>query len=141
VNGDVVDLDQVPLEAFAVSAVGVFEDRHLALTVAAHQGESVFEWQIFKCDGCEFGQSLFGEINPFSGVDQIALDQVVALSIRVHDLAVVEAQLVDAWYGCFADSFDFRKVGITFRKVFTDGSLCEGSHACRDQSQCDGESA
>jgi hypothetical protein len=54
---------EVALEALAVAAVGVFEHGQLALAVAAHDDEGVFERQGIEVDGRgQLVEPLFGEV-------------------------------------------------------------------------------
>lgn len=129
VHRHVVDLHQVALEALAVAAVGVLEHRQLALAIAAHDGEGVFQRQVLEGDGGELVHALLGQVHAGLGVDHRTLDQVVAFGVGVEQLALVDAHLVDARHGRLADLVDGRQVGQALGEVLADGGfLGDGGH-------------
>ena len=95
-DGHVVDLLQVALEALAVAAVRVLEHRQLALAVAAHDGEGILDRQRVERDGRQLLDPLLGQVAPRPGVDQVALDQVVAFGVGVEDVGAIDPDLVQA---------------------------------------------
>ena len=87
---------QIPLKAFAVAAVGVFKHSHLALAVATHQRERVFDRQAVKRDGGQFCDAVFGDVAPGFGLDDLAVDQKIAFGVGVINLAAVDTHLIQA---------------------------------------------
>jgi hypothetical protein len=123
VDGDVVDLLQVALETLAVAAVGIFEDRQLALAIAAHDREGVLHGQQVETDGRELVHTLLSEVAALPGVKKGALDQEVALGIGVEDLHAVDAHLEQAGHRRSGDLVDVLELGNALAKVLANGRL------------------
>jgi hypothetical protein len=140
VDGDVVDLLQVGLEALAVRAVGVFEHRQLALAVAAHDGEGVLELQVLEVDGGELVDALLGQVLARAGVDQRALDQVVALGVGVEDV-VADAHLEQAGHGRLADLVDLRQARDAVHQGLAQGRLLRAGQQGQQGQRQDGQPA
>ncbi|MPM61806.1 hypothetical protein SDC9_108669 [bioreactor metagenome] len=110
VDGDVVHALQVFLKALAVAAVRVFKHGHLALALAMHDGDGVLDGQLLEVHGRELGHAIFGQVAARLGVDQLALNQIVALGIGVENVRA-HADLVQAAHGGGAHLVDFFELG------------------------------
>ena len=126
VDGDVVDLLQVPLEFFAVAAVGVLENGEFAFPVAPNDRESVFQRQGLETDGVQLVDAFLGQVAALPGVDQIALHQVVAFGIGVENLGAVNPNLKQARHRAFADLVDFLQLGNSLGQILANGGLLRG---------------
>ena len=134
-NRHIGDFLQVALEAFAVAAVRVFKHGELAFAVAAHLGEGVFDRQGAEVDGAEFGRALFGQVALGFGVDQVALQQKVAVGVGVKNVVVADADFVQAVHRRFGDFFDFGQVGQALGQIFADGRFLRESAGQAAQQQ------
>ena len=104
----------------AVAAVGIFENRQLALPVAAHDLESVVHRQLVECDLAELFDPRFGQVLTRLHIDEIALKQVVALLIGVEDFGAVDADFVHAGDRRFGNLVDLRELRNARREVLSD---------------------
>ena len=111
---------QVTLKALAIAAVRIFENGHFAFTVAAHHREGVFQRQRAEVDRAEFLNPLFRQVAFGFGVDQVALDQKIAFRVGVENLAVVDAQFIQAVHRRFTHFVDLRQVGQPLNQVLAD---------------------
>ena len=85
---------QIPLKAFAVAAIRVFKDSHLAFAITAHHGEGVFDGQCAKVYGAEFGYPLFGQVALAFGINEVALQQKVALGVGIENVGFIDTNFV-----------------------------------------------
>ena len=90
---------QFALKAFAIAAIGVFKNGEFAFTIAAHDGDGVFQWQRFEVNRRDFLLTFFGQVALRARVNQLALQQEVACGIGVVNLGAVHAQLEHAGHG------------------------------------------
>jgi hypothetical protein len=119
-DGDVVQSREVALDTLAVAAVGIGEDGHLALAVAAYDRECVLEGQAAEVDREQLLHPFLGQVAALAHVDQAALDQVIALGVRVVDVVVVDADLKQTGDRGFAHLVDGRQLGQAFGQVLAD---------------------
>ena len=111
---------QIALKAFAVTAVGVFKHRQLALAVSPHDGEGVLEGQAVELDGRELVHPLFGQVAVLFGVIDVAHHQVVTLGVGVIDFGAVDADFIQAGQGRLADFVNRLELGKALGDVFAD---------------------
>ena len=73
-------------------------------------GEGVCDWQAGEVDGAQFFHPLFGEVALVFRVEDLALDQVVALRVGVEQVQA-NADLEQAGDGRFANLLDGAQLG------------------------------
>ena len=86
VDRHVVQIGDLVLQLVAVVAIRVFKNGHLALALAAHLLDGVFQRQGVKLNGRELFNALFRQVLARARVDEIALQNEIALGVGVEDV-------------------------------------------------------
>ena len=133
IDRDVVHVLHVPLETLAIAAVGVFKHRHLAFAIATHDGEGILQGQGRKIHRREFVNAVFGQVAARLGVDQLALDDVVAFGVGIKKIGA-DAHFIQARHGSGAHLVDFFHLRNAFGQRFADGGLLGGSGETQGES-------
>jgi hypothetical protein len=121
VDGDVVDLLQVALEALAVAAVRVLEQRHLALAVAAHDGERILQGQRVEVDRQSFSSRSWVRLRRCLVSIIWPVDEVAAIGVGVVQVAA-DAHFVHARHGRLGDLVDAAHLRHPLGEVLADGA-------------------
>ena len=114
-----VEFLQIPLKAFAIAAIRVFKHGQAALAIAAHDGESILERQGFEIDRGELVDPLFGQVAALLGIDEAALKQKIGLGVGVINLRAIDANLIQASHGAFADFVNCLQLRYALGEVFS----------------------
>src|SRR5581483_5193127 len=101
------DLGKVALDALAERAIGIGEDRELALTLALYFLESEIERQLVERYGRQRALALLGQIGHVLRRNDIAIDEVLEFLVGIEHFAV-DHDLVQIEVGQLRHALDLR---------------------------------
>ena len=133
-DGDVVHFLQIALKTFAVATIGIFKHRQMALTLALYDLDGILQRQFLKADGRQGFNAILGQIAPRLRIDQLPLNQIVALGIGIKHIGA-HAHLVQALHGSGLHLIDLRQLRNAFGQGFADRVLGRGSPSCSTRCQ------
>ena len=87
-----------------------------------HHGERVGQRQCGEIDSAQFGNAVLREISACLGVDQLALNQVVAFGVGIENVGS-DANLVQAGHRCALDFVNFFQLRNAFGQGFSNGAF------------------